>query len=491
MVFLTIIFYTIILIVLFAYSFHPYLLIYYYLKCRGMRHRKDPEKKLVDFPIVTIQLPIYNEKYVVNRLIKSIIAMDYPQDRIEIQVLDDSNDETVAIAANLVQQCRQQGVDIKHIRRGSREGFKAGALQYGLERARGDYLVIFDADFIPAPDFLQRLLPEFSDPLVGGVQARWGHLNPDDSFLTKSQAINLDNHFIIEQELRAQAGFFLNFNGTCGIWAKKAIQDAGGWHGDTLAEDLDLSYRVQLKGWKIRFRGDYFVPGELPDTADSFRIQQNRWAKGTIQVAMKLLPQVIKSNLRPVAKYEAFVHLTCHLNFIAMLGLAIFSLPVVYCKIEGIIPNGYYLFASFFTIGVFGYPLLYVLSQRRLYPDYLKRIPYILGVISYSMGLSVSNTKALCEAFFKRKNNFTRTPKTGGASQTYRNESKSIIPIIEVLLGLYMLVALIYVVVNFQLILIPFISFYALGFLNLGFSSIRDEIVTYRPQEALCSRENS
>lgn len=490
MVLFTILFYTLILVVLFLYSFHPYLLIYYYFKFRN-RKKETRDKEMKDCPVVTIQLPIYNEKYVVNRLIKHVAALEYPRDKIEIQILDDSNDETVTIAANLAKLYQAKGYDIKHVRRGTREGFKAGALQYGLEHARGEYLAIFDADFIPPPDFLIKLLPEFDGPDVGGVQARWGHLNPDDSFLTRSQAIGLDNHFIIEQQLRSQAEFFINFNGTCGIWSKKAIRDAGGWHSDTLAEDLDLSYRVQLRGWQIRFRGDYNVPGELPDTADSFRIQQNRWAKGTIQVAMKLLPRVLKSRMKPLAKYEAFVHMTCHLNFIAMLGLAIFSLPVAYCKVEGIIPNGYYLFASFFTIGVFGYPLLYILSQRRLYPDYLKRLPYILGVISFSMGLSVSNSKALFEAFLKRKNNFTRTPKTGGANQSYRIESKSLIPIIEVLLGLYMLVALIYVIFNNQIILIPFLFFYTLGFLNLGFSSIRDEILTYRPQEALCSRENS
>lgn len=490
MVIFTIFFYTLILLVLFLYSFHPYLLIYYYFKFRN-RTRVSRERELKEYPVVTIQLPIFNEKYVVNRLIKNVAAMDYPRDKMEIQILDDSNDETVTIAANLAKQYQAKGYDIKHIRRGTREGFKAGALQYGLEQARGEFLAIFDADFIPPPDFLIKLLPEFDGPDVGGVQARWGHLNPDDSFLTRSQAIGLDNHFIIEQELRSQAEFFINFNGTCGIWSKNAIRDAGGWHSDTLAEDLDLSYRVQLRGWRIRFRGDYNVPGELPDTADSFRIQQNRWAKGTIQVAIKLLPQVLRSPMKPLAKYEAFVHMTCHLNFIAMLGLALFSLPVVYCKVEGIIPNGYYLFASFFTIGVFGYPLLYILSQKRLYPDYLKRLPYILGVISFSMGLSVSNSKALLEAFLKRKNTFTRTPKTGGANQAYRSESKSLVPIIEVLLGLYMLVALIYVVFNNQIILIPFLLFYTLGFLNLGFSSIRDEILTYRPQEALCSRENS
>lgn len=483
--------YTIILIILFGYSLHSFVLIYYYLKFK-FKKKIDNNKKILDsFPNVTIQLPIYNEKYVVQRLLKSILRMDYPKEKMEIQILDDSDDETIVIAANLAKQYRQEGYDIKHLRRGSRKEFKAGALQYGLVRAKGEYTAIFDADFVPPPDFLKKLLPEFALTEVAGVQARWGHLNPDESLLTKSQAISLDNHFVIEQQLRTQANCFINFNGTCGIWRKSAILDAGGWQGDTLAEDLDLSYRVQLRGWKIKYRVDYIVPGELPQTVDSFRIQQNRWAKGTCQVACKLLPEVLKSNLKPVAKYEAFVHLTCHINFLVMLLLAIFSLPIVYLKVEKIVPDAYYIFASFFTIGAFGYPLLYYISQRESYSDYKQKIPYIIGVIAYSMGLSVSNAKAVIDVLLKKKNNFTRTPKSGGAKQTYRLETKSFIPFIEVMLGLYVFISLLYVIINFQLVLIPFLFFYSFGFLSMGLSSIKEGILSVKPQEVLCSRENS
>ena len=477
------------LIVLFFYSLHSFVLIYFYYRFRN-RCRKEI-RRLIKYPAVTVQLPIYNEKYVIHRLLKSVVEMDYPKNRLEIQVLDDSGDETSEIVARLVREYRRRGFDIHHIQRGSRAGYKAGALQYGLERASGEYLAIFDADFVPSPDFLVELLPDFDAHDVAGVQARWGHLNHDDSVLTRAQAIGLDNHFAMEQRLRFHAGLFINFNGTCGIWRKSAIFDAGGWHSDTLAEDLDLSYRVQLQGWKIKFRDDYTVLGELPDSAESYKIQQNRWAKGTIQVARKLLPRVLKTRMRLIAKYESFVHLTCHINFLALLGLALFSPVIVFFKVEGIVADGYFVFASFFTIGAVGYPYLYFLSQRELYPDYRKRIPFIIGVIAYSMGLSVSNSWALIEGWLNRKNVFRRTPKSGGEVKGYRTESKSIIPYIEILLGIYIFAALIYVIVNVQLILIPFLLFYSSGFLSLGFLSIKDKLLTLEPQEVLCSRESS
>lgn len=489
MVYLILTLYTLLLIVLFFYSLHAFVLIYLYYKFRN-RCRKEI-RRLIKYPKVTVQLPIYNEKYVIHRLLKSVVEMDYPKSRLEIQVLDDSNDETSEIVARLVKEYRRRGFDIHHMQRGSRAGYKAGALQYGLERASGEYVAIFDADFVPSSNFLVELLPDFDAHNVAGVQARWGHLNHDDSVLTRAQAIGLDNHFAMEQRLRFHAGLFINFNGTCGIWRKKAIFDAGGWHSDTLAEDLDLSYRVQLQGWRIKFRDDFTVLGELPDTAESYKIQQNRWAKGTIQVARKLLPQVFRTKMGMIAKYESFVHLTCHINFIALLGLALFSPVIVYFKVENIVADGYFIFASFFTIGAFGYPYLYFLSQRELYPDYRKRIPFIMGVIAYSMGLSVSNSWALVEGWLNRKNVFRRTPKSGGEAKGYRPESRSIIPYIEILLGIYIFAALVYVIVNVQLILIPFLLFYSWGFLSLGFLSIKDKLLTLEPREVLCSRESS
>ena len=490
MINLVIFIYAVLSMILFFYSMHSFVLLYYYFKFRNKKLVR-PKKKLIDFPNVTIQLPIYNEKYVVHRLLRSVAALDYPKNKLEIQVLDDSNDETTEIVAVLVEQYRAENYDVKHIKRDSRAGFKAGALQYGLDLAKGDYMAIFDADFVPPADFLKELLPEFDAANIAGVQARWGYLNDKDSLLTRAQAIGLDNHFAMEQHLRSLADCFINFNGTCAIWLKSAILDAGGWHSDTLAEDLDLSYRVQLGGWKIKYREDFIVPGELPENADSYRIQQNRWAKGTIQVAKKLLPEVLKAPLRPVAKYEAFVHLTCHINFLAMLGLAIFSLPIIYFKVEGLVSNGYYVFLSFFTIGALGYPLLFFLSQKVSYRDYLKRVPYIICVIAYSMGLSISNTKAIIEGWLNRKNIFTRTPKSGGTKNIYQSEPISLVSFLEVILGVYIFIGLIYVVANLQLILIPFLFFYSLGFLSLGFSSMKDGISNIMPQEALCSEENS
>jgi cellulose synthase/poly-beta-1,6-N-acetylglucosamine synthase-like glycosyltransferase len=484
--------YTIILVVLFFYSMHSYILLYLYAKSKiSAKNAKNNKEILTEYPHVTVQLPIFNEKYVISRLVNSVLALDYPKNRLEVQVLDDSNDETTTVVANLVEMRRKQGFDIKQIRRGSRKGFKAGALQFGTEIAKGEYIAIFDADFVPPRDFLKKLLPEFAAPDVGGVQARWGHLNPDESFLTRSQAIGLDNHFIMEQGLRSQGEFFINFNGTCGIWRKSAIIDAEGWQGDTLAEDLDLSYRVQLRGWKIVYRGDCMVPGELPGTADSYRIQQNRWAKGTFQVACKLLPQVLRSRLSPLAKYEAFVHLTCHVNFVAMLCLGILSLPIVYFKVEGLVSDAYYIFASFFTLGVFGYPVLYFLSQKESYSNYKKKLPYIAGVVAYSMGLSLSNTKAILEAVFRKRNIFTRTPKAGGMNHAYRIEARSIVPILEIALGVYIMFGLVYVICNFQIVLIPFLLAYGAGFLSLGISSVKGGMSLFKPQEVLCSKENS
>lgn len=479
---------------LFFYSIHSYVLLYLHFKFRKKKNKHRSEKRpcwnLQDYPFVTIQLPVYNEKYVIKRLINSVLMIDYPRDKFEVQILDDSSDETGEIIESVVRNKKEQNYNIVHLRRNSRNGFKAGALQYGLERAKGDFVAVFDADFVPPRDFLKKLIPEFQIPYIGGVQARWGHLNSDNSLLTMSQAIGLDNHFINEQELRYKAGLFINFNGTCGIWRKSAIIDAGGWLSDTLAEDLDLSYRVQLKGWRIKYRGDVIVPGELPDDADSFRLQQNRWAKGTFQVGCKLIKDVLQSDLKPLAKYEAFVHLTGHINFIAMLLLGLFTLPIVYFKVEKIVSADYYIFLSFFTVGAFGYPLLYIFSQKLSYPNYRKRIPYIASVIAYIMGLSISNTLALIESLFNKNNVFTRTPKSGGLQRTYTLESKSLIPVAEIFLGIYILITLFYILFNGQYILVPFLCAYCFGFLSLGFNSLKRKFLFGKYREALCSKEN-
>ncbi len=486
--------YTVVLLTLFFYSLHPYVLLFFHLKFRKTKKTGTYAKPVFhypqDFPFVTVQLPIYNEKNVVRRLINSVLMLDYPQDKLEIQILDDSTDVTTAIVKEVIKNKGNRFFDIKHIRREARTGFKAGALQFGLEQAKGEFIAVFDADFVPPRDFLKNMIVEFATPNIGAVQARWGHINDRDSILTMSQAISLDNHFINEQGLRNRAGCFISFNGTCGVWRKSAIIDAGGWSGDTLAEDLDLSYRVQLKGWRIKYRGDVLVPGELPDNVDSFRLQQNRWAKGTFQVAKKLLGCVLRSELGLLTKYEAFVHLTCHINFVAMLLLGLFSFPIIFFKVENIVADGYFIFASCFTVGAFGYPLLYFFSQKLSYTDYKRRIPYIASVIAYSMGLSVSNTWAIIEALLHRRNVFVRTPKSGGTMLHYVFEERSLIPAFELLFGVYMVIVLCYALFNAQYIIVPFLCAYSYGFLKLGFNSIKGKLLAMRQEEVLCSKEH-
>ncbi len=476
--------YTLLLFLLLIYAFHSYLMLYHFIK--DHRKIKNPKTSITNktadkLPVVTFQLPIYNEKFVVRRLIESCCAIKYPRDKFEIQILDDSDDETVLIVANLVRKYQGLGINIHHIRRGSRAGFKAGALQYGLESARGEFIAIFDADFVIPEDFLLRLIDEFDNPRVASVQARWGHLNSTYSFFTMAQAISLDGHFVVEQNIRSQAKYFINFNGTCGIWRKAAIIDAGGWQADTLAEDLDLSYRAQIKNWQIVFRPDVAVEGEIPVDADSYRTQQNRWAKGTIQVARKLLPRILKADLPLLVKYEATVHLTCHLIYPALLTVALLTLPIIFFKIELIVPPSYYLFASFFGLGIFGYPILYCLSQKELYKNWPKNITRIPFIIALCTGISLSNTKAVFEGFSRKKFVFTRTPKFGIDLKDKRNFNKnsysfntSFIPYVEIICGLYLFFSFLYVLVNEQLILAPFLFLYAYGFLYLGFSSTRE-----------------
>ncbi|MGC8653591.1 MAG: cellulose synthase family protein [Candidatus Kryptoniota bacterium] len=273
--------YIIVLSFPFIFGSNGFLMIYFYFK---YKNRTVAQKgKLDEYPHVTVQIPLFNELYVANRVIDSVCNLKYPKDKLEIQVLDDSTDETVQIVSRKVAEKQAQGFDIKHIRRGNREGYKAGALKYGLVFARGEYVAIFDADFVPRPDFLLETLPYFSDHRIGLVQTRWEHINSDYSMLTRAQAIALDGHFVIEQQVRNKAGFFINFNGTAGIWRRKCIEDAGNWEADTLAEDLDLSYRAQLRGWKFVFLKDYTSPAELPADINGLRSQQFRWTKGMVE----------------------------------------------------------------------------------------------------------------------------------------------------------------------------------------------------------------
>jgi cellulose synthase/poly-beta-1,6-N-acetylglucosamine synthase-like glycosyltransferase len=324
---LTLAAYFFVLIILAVYGWHRYYLVYLYMRHRDREPRPGPP--LDPPPPVTIQLPLYNEMYVADRLIDAVCRIKYPADLLEIQVLDDSTDETRGIAEQAVRRFAAQGVDIKYLHRSNRTGYKAGALEAGLRQARGEFVAIFDADFIPTPDFLERLMPHFADSNVGMVQARWGHINQDYSLLTKIQSILLDGHFVLEHGGRNRAGRFFNFNGTAGVWRRRAIDEAGGWQHDTLTEDLDLSYRAQLRGWRFVFVSDVIAPAEVPVEMNAFKSQQHRWAKGSVQTCRKLLPRILAADVPLAVKAEAFFHLTANFNYPLMCVLSVLMFPAM------------------------------------------------------------------------------------------------------------------------------------------------------------------
>ena len=327
LLYLFLIIYFLILMAVFVYASHRYYMVYLYY-----RHKKNKptiKRKLDLLPRVTIQLPLYNELYVARRLITASCTIDYPKDLLDIQVLDDSTDETSVIAHQCVKEFREKGYDINCIHRDNREGFKGGALANGLKTARGEFVAVFDADFVPQSDILQKTIHFFDDKSVGMVQTRWTYLNRKYSFLTKIQAIMLDGHFVIEHAARNWSGRFFNFNGTAGVWRKEAIETAGGWQNDTLTEDLDLSYRSQMKGWKFIFLKDELSPSEIPVEINGFKTQQHRWAKGSIQTAKKLLPRILRSKLPLKVKVEAFFHLTSNMSYLIMLLLSVLIYPSI------------------------------------------------------------------------------------------------------------------------------------------------------------------
>ena len=352
--------YFFVLSILAVYGWHRYYLVYLY-----KRHKDDvpvtdlPE--LSPLPRVTLQLPIYNEMYVVDRLVDAVCRIDYPRELLEIQVLDDSTDETASVSELAVRRWAAQGVDIKYLHRTDRTGYKAGALDEGLKVATGQFVAIFDADFVPSQDFLRKTLPHFADPKVGMVQARWGHINREYSLLTRIQAILLDGHFVLEHGSRNRSGCFFNFNGTAGIWRREAIAGGGGWQHDTLTEDLDLSYRTQLAGWKFVFLQDLVIPAEVPVEMNSFKSQQHRWAKGSIQTCMKLLPRILSAPVPFKVKAEAFFHLTANFNYLLMILLSILMFPAMYVRYnmgwyEMMLIDVPFFFAATFTTRVLGRP---------------------------------------------------------------------------------------------------------------------------------------
>lgn len=386
-----------------VYGFNSLLLVALYLQ-----HRRDASPDPAPgeaWPPVTVQLPIYNELHTVERLVQAAASMDYPRDLLEIQVLDDSTDQTRVLASRVVARLREQGSNVVHVTRPTREGFKAGALAVGTARAKGELLAIFDADFLPQPDFLHRVVPHFRDPTVGCVQARWGHLNRQYSLLTEAQALGVDGHFLVEQTARSRAGLFINFNGTAGIWRRTCIQDAGGWRADTLTEDLDLSYRAQLRGWRIHYLPDVVVPAELPAQVGAFKRQQARWAQGSIQTAMRLVGPLVRSDQPWAVKLEGIIHLTGYLVHPLMLAMVLLTVPL------NVRQSWVLATTPWLVVAAVGPPLLYAVAEVSTGRQWIKHLRALPLLVLLGTGIALSNARAVLNAILGRQHAFQRTPK--------------------------------------------------------------------------------
>ena len=463
--------YAISLLFLFLYSIGQLHLTWSYVRNFGARPQTAP---LHTYPFVTIQLPIYNELYVVERLLEAVAQMDYPSDRFEIQVLDDSTDETSDIIAQTIQRLNSS-VQIHHIRREKRTGFKAGALKYGTQLAKGEFLAIFDADFLPKPGFLRETLPHFMDNEVGVVQTRWDHLNRKYSLLTHYQAFGLDAHFTVEQAGRNAEECFISFNGTAGIWRKKCIDEAGGWESDTLTEDLDLSYRAQLKGWKFKYLEEVTSPAELPVTMSAFKSQQYRWNKGAAETHRKVWNKVWHAKMPLKVKFHAVLQLFKGLGFVASFALTMISIPVLWVKWHtdtfDLVLQG--LTFTFLCIVILSF--FYYVSLLRFIDNPFRRIGYFLlnfpVFLALSLGISLHNTIAVIEGYIGRKTPFVRTPKfnvmrkaDGYTNNRYRQNNLSWLTLIEGLLTLYFVSGLFLAVAYGDYSFFPFHLLLILGY---------------------------
>jgi len=456
----------------------------WYLLWLFARHRNDAPRPPARFetpPTLTVQVPLYNEMYVAQRVIEAVAAFDWPADRLEIQVLDDSTDETTAIAADTVASARARGVDIVHLRRGHRTGYKAGALAEGIAQAKGEFVAVFDADFVPAPDFARTLMNHFTDERVGMVQARWGHLNRESSLLTRAQSILLDGHFVVEHAARNRSGRFFNFNGTAGIWRRSCIDDAGGWQHDTLTEDLDLSYRAQLRGWRFVFVHDSVAPAELPVEMGAFKSQQHRWAQGSAQTAVKLLPRILRSSLPGRVKIESVFHLTANAGYVLMVALTLLIGPAVWFR-RGIGARELALVdlpliaASLVSIAVF-----YLVSQRVAYGTWRDAVRYLPVLMAVGVGISINNARAVVLGLSGRETEFRRTPKyalaaegtTTLATRKYR-AGRGPDTWTELALGLYFAGLIVAALADGLWGAVPFLTLFAGGFLYTGWSGLAD-----------------
>ncbi len=469
--------YFISLTILFIFGCHGFIMLYYHKKYSNVTNAQN--EQFVPEAKVTVQLPLYNELYVVERLINAVCEIDYPKDLMEIQVLDDSTDETVNISKNIVDLKKKEGFDIVHIRRGTREGFKAGALKEGMRVAKGEFIAIFDADFIPHKDFLKKTLSFFSDDKVGMVQTRWEHINGDYSILTKAQALALDGHFVIEQSVRNKAGFFINFNGTGGVWKKSCIEDAGNWEADTLTEDLDLSYRAQLNGWRFVFLKDFTSPAELPSEINALKHQQFRWTKGAIETAKKILPLVWKAKIPLRVKLQATFHLTNNMVFPFILLAAILNVPLIFIKNSG--PHdAYFAVMSLFVLAFISSFLFYLYSQKDIRTDWRKKIVLFPLFMAGSMGFAVNNSRAVFEGLLNRKSEFVRTPKyqvvnekDSWIGKRYTSKKLDLSVIVELIMAIYCLVGVVSSIYFVEIAALPFQVLFFLGFAFVSLTSIK------------------
>lgn len=472
-------FYFLSILMLALFGIHKYFLLQVY-----NRYKKQPLSSPplpAEWPMVCIQLPVFNEKYVIKRLLKSVISLEYPKEKLHIQILDDSTDATSALIARFSEVLRGWGYFIDHIRRNQRKGFKAGALAYGLERTSADYIAIFDADFFPQPDFLKKTIPHLLTEGIGMVQARWGHANRNFSLLTRIQAILLDAHFEIEHLARNRTGRFFNFNGTAGVWRKRAILDAGGWQHDTLTEDLDLSYRAQLAGWKFLYLPEVIAPAELPAEINAYKNQQHRWAKGSVQTALKLFPHIIHSRLPFYIRLEALIHLSSNIAYLLMIIPALLLIPLLKFQLSlqwNWLVLGYFLtFLISAILAVIYYATAIKDTTGKLWPEIIF-LPFLVGI---GIGLSLNNSRAAVEALIGLKSDFKRTPKY--RIEGHRGEWRSKIykperdyqHLLELLIAGYFLYGSIYYCREGFYWYLPFFLLFQFGFLYLAYSSIKSQ----------------
>jgi cellulose synthase/poly-beta-1,6-N-acetylglucosamine synthase-like glycosyltransferase len=468
--------YFVVLFGLSLYGLHRYVIVYLFLKNRN--RPPVPQSTFEKLPPITVQLPIFNEMYVVERLLTSVAALDYPRDLLQVQVLDDSTDETTEIAARRVAELKAHGLDIELIHRTDRTGFKAGALEAGMATCKGEFVLILDADFVPAPDMLRKTVHFFTDPKIGMIQTRWGHLNRTYSVLTRVQAMFLDGHLLLEQTARSRAGRFFNFNGTAGLWRRSCITDAGGWQHDTLTEDLDLSYRAQLKGWRFIFLPNLVTPAELPVDMNGFKSQQHRWTKGSIQTCLKLLPAVWKADLPLLIKFESTAHLTSNYAYLLLFLLCFLMHPATAdsgpFSWHALLMNVPIYLSASLPAAIF-----YVIAQRELHPKtWVREMLLLPMVLALGIGLAINNARAVLEALIGHQSEFTRTPKYGIESKTQSWKKaryipmKTALPFIELLFAIYFSYLLGSAMAYQQWLNAAFLALFLLGFMYVALCSL-------------------